>query len=125
MQLASNPQDPGDSEYQAGHERLRASRERYREEQYSETRPIGKNWALTLAEHDWVVRVKKLDESAEEGCQHSVEIDMQQLTEAINGEDASWADAVELAQQLFGCDDPSEAMIRGFIDGALEVLNDL
>lgn len=31
MQLASNPQDPSDAEYQAGLERLRASRERCRE----------------------------------------------------------------------------------------------
>jgi hypothetical protein len=58
MNTASNQQDSGDDEYQAGLERLRASRERCREEQYS---------------------------------------------------------------RLFGRNDPSEAMIRGFIDGAVEV----
>jgi len=87
---------------------------------------IGKKWAITSAEHDELKRVKKLDEVSQEWRRDGVEVDMRQLTEAINDDGpATGQEAEKLAELLFGCEDPDEALIRGFIDGAVEVFDDV
>lgn len=101
-----------------GLERLRKSRASKLDRDEAEGVELGKRWALEAAEFDELERVAKLELSAE--CDHAIE-----LAAAIFGDDFSHHDASDVLEPIFGTEVPAEWKVRGFIDGAIEVFNEV
>jgi hypothetical protein len=108
----------GKSPQDAGIARLRA-REQNGEKLFAEGVAIGKEWALDRCSYDELERVAKLAEAIEQGAA----IDLLGLARAYCNDDCNRSDANALMEDLFGREEPDEALIRGFIEGAAEVLN--
>jgi hypothetical protein len=98
-------------------ERLRASKERYEDRQLAAGREIGAKWAKTQAEYFELVAVAGFDPNAHDG-----ELDSDTLQWLIDpdGEMDSreWA---AFWDAHYGRGKPSDAFIRGFIEGATGV----
>jgi hypothetical protein len=109
----------GKSIQDAGIARLRAQREQNGEKLFAEGVAIGKEWALDRSSYDELERVAKLAEAIEQDA----EIDALGLARAYCNEDCNRSDTNALMEDLFGREEPDEALIRGFIEGAAEVLN--
>jgi hypothetical protein len=98
-------------------ERLRASKERYEERQLAVGKEVGTQWAKTQAEFFELVAVARFDA----GAGHR-ELDCDTLQRLIDPEGETdpreWA---EFWWTYYGRGKPSDAFIRGFIEGATEV----
>jgi hypothetical protein len=98
-------------------ERLRASKERYEERQLAAGNEVGTKWAKTQAEFFELVAVANFDPDAHDG-----ELDRDTLQWVIDPDGETgpreWA---EFWETHYGRGKPSDAFIRGFIEGATEV----
>lgn len=100
---------------EAGIERLRASKKTNAEREEAEGISVGKKWALETAKYDQLANVA--------GFSDALTPDTRALAEALGCDSPSWKEASQEMESIFGNDDPSEVLIRGFIDGAAEVFN--
>lgn len=98
-------------------ERLQASKERYEDRQLAAGKKAGTKWAESQAEYFELVAVASFDADARDG-----ELDRDSLQWLIDPDGETdpreWA---EFWETHYGRGKPSEAFIRGFIDGATEV----
>jgi len=98
-------------------ERLRASKERFEAQELEEGKKVGDHWAKTEAEYHELVAVAAFD--ADTG-DRDIESDTFEGLIDPNGETdrRGW---LEFWETHYGRGTPSEAFIRGFIEGAAEV----
>jgi hypothetical protein len=98
-------------------ERLRASKERYEDKELAAGKEVGTKWAKTEAEYFELVAVASFDPSARD---REPDRDTLQWLIDPDGETGSreWG---EFWENYYGRGEPSEAFIRGFIEGATEV----
>ena len=98
-------------------ERLRASKERYEDRELATGKEVGSKWAKTKAEYFELVAVASFDPDTHDG-----ELDCDTLQRQIDPDGETdpreWADFWET---YYGRGRPSDAFIRGFIEGATEV----
>ena len=100
-------------------ERLRASKERYEERQLAAGRKVGARWAKTTAEYYELVPVARFDPDDRE-----LDRDTLQWLIDPDGETdpREWAEFWDIH---YGRGKPSDAFIRGFIEGATEVYHEI
>ena len=108
-----------DMNQEAGLVRLRASKKTNAEREEAEGTAAGKLWALEVAEYDELAKVAALNDN------YRPTPGARELAEAVGRDCPDWSEAAEEMEGLFGCKDPSESLIQGFIDGAIEVFNDI
>jgi hypothetical protein len=98
-------------------ERLRASKGRFEDRQLAAGKKAGTKWAEAQAEYFELVGVASFDPDVHDG-----ELNCDTLQRLIDPDGETdrreWA---EFWETLYGRGRPSEAFIRGFIDGATEV----
>jgi hypothetical protein len=98
-------------------ERLRASKERYEDRQFAAGKEVGTKWAKSEAEFFELVAVASFDPDA-----HDRELNRDTLQWLIDPDGEmdprEWA---EFLETHYGRGKPSDAFIRGFIEGATEV----
>jgi hypothetical protein len=102
-------------------ERLRASKERYEERQLAAGKEVGTRWAKTDAEYYALVAVASFDPDTRDG---ELDRDILQWLIGPDGETdpRDWA---EFWETHYGRGKPSDAFIRGFIEGATEVYDEV
>lgn len=105
----------------AGIERLRVSKQSKAERELAEGFALGKRWALEHADYDELERVADLVETAE-----LAEVNGYHLVQAVNNDDKPGRrDIQETLDSLVGCEQPSDSLVEGFIEGAAEVFNEV
>ena len=110
---------------QAGIERLRASRESASDRKRAEAVAAGKTWALEVAEFDQLERVAGLD--PDEFCgQPSAYGWGDGLVAAVNGDESVQREEIEaFCEQHLGVDYPDAEQVAGFVEGAIEVFDEV
>lgn len=102
----------------AGMARLRADRQQNKELVEAISSKAGREWGLgegTFVEMDRVRALLDIEE-----------VDMRMLTEAIRGDGPETRlSTAEMAETLFGRDNPTEQEIRGFIKGVSDVFDQI
>lgn len=101
-------------------ERLRKSKERHERWNEDEGKSAGAEWAKTRAEYSQLLALESADERswADECGDLCV-----QLFRVVG--DPDYEDFRDWAGGLFGAEQPNNAFIRGFVEGALEVFDEV
>jgi hypothetical protein len=102
-------------------ERLRASKERYEDRQLASGKEVGAKWAKTEAEYYELVAVAEFDPD-----EYPKELDRDSLQWLIDPDGETdprtWH---EFWDTHYGRGKPSEAFIRGFVEGATEIYDEI
>jgi hypothetical protein len=114
-----DPKHRSDDGYQSGLARLRSGREQYR----TECRQVGARWARMRTGYGLLARVARLkrQELVEAGdLAAAIDEDFDNLSVAQLDHATRTA-----MNELFGCDKPDKDQIRGFIEGAASVFDEV
>lgn len=109
---------------QAGLERLRASRASKEETDRATGVAAGKQWALEVAEYDQLKRVAELDPDEIYGeCKDAFGWGAQ-IVFAVDG-NADRGDIARFCEEHLGVADPGPELVAGFVEGAIEVFDEV
>ncbi len=111
---------PGSSS-SAGIDRLRKSRDAAEERREAEGKDAGKRWALEVAEFEPIDSVATSFAEGMGVLDTSDDAAMLLARVVLDDENPDWRDVADLMTQMFGRSAPSTAEIRAFVEGVIEI----
>jgi hypothetical protein len=111
-----------DSDMENVIERLRASKQRFEARQLESGKEIGRKWAKMEAEYHELAALAEFDVDI---YPDNTKIDPELLANVIDPDGENPREWEEFWEDHYGVDTPSDAFLRGFIEGATEVFKEI